>query len=139
LEVEEEVDDDVIDFTKKANDIEVVANVLDITQFSIHTTLKKLPYDKIKAFNDKVQNTKDGRAIVDMLSKMMPEMVSAEANPSVVRHTCETQHMFRREGSATVLGVRVRVCREGVATEFRRERVATFCREGIATALLVDV
>ena len=88
--MEEEVDDDVMDLSKKANDIDVVVKVLDITQFNIHATLKALPYDKMKSFNDKVQATKDGPRIVDILSKMMPEMVSAEVNPLAVRQTYET-------------------------------------------------
>ena len=54
LEVEEGDDDAVLDYTKKPTDIDVIYNVLDVKFFTIHSNLKKLDYDKMKTFNDKI-------------------------------------------------------------------------------------
>ena len=78
LEVNEEEDDTTLDFGAKDTDIDVVTKVLSIKHFSVHAALKGMSYEKMKALNDKIQAAKEGARMVEMLVKVIPEMVVAE-------------------------------------------------------------
>jgi hypothetical protein len=78
LEVNEEEDDTTVDFNAKDTDIDVVTKVLSIKRFSVHAALKGMSYEKMKALNDKIQAAKEGARMVEMLVKVIPEMVVAE-------------------------------------------------------------
>ena len=81
LEVNEEEEDVSLDFNVKETDINVVTKVLSIKHFSVHAALKGMSYEKMMVLNDKIQSTKEGTRIIDILAKLIPEMGAAEEVP----------------------------------------------------------
>ena len=85
MEVNEEEDDTTLDFSAKATDIDAVTKVLSIKHFSAHAALKGMSYEKMKVLNDKIQAAKEGPRIIEMLVKVIPEMVAAEERPKLTK------------------------------------------------------
>ena len=85
MEVNEEEEDVSLDFNVKETDINVVTKVLSIKHFSVHAALKGISYEKMKVLNDKIQAVKEGARIIEMLVKVIPEMVAAEERPKLTK------------------------------------------------------
>ena len=85
MEVNEEEDDTTLDLNAKDTDIDVVTKVLSIKHFSVHAALKGISYEKMKVLNDKIQAVKEGARIIEMLVKVIPEMVAAEERPKLTK------------------------------------------------------